>query len=89
MSTDAAAVPSMMTRMLNKTVIRYERLIRPFVQRAEQSMPNEIEAEQILREGLSFLSEFGGAADEDVPAMFRAAQRFLNQNYPVEVANAC
>lgn len=59
------------------------RLLLPFTLRAEQ-LPAQ--AEQVMREGLSFLAEFGGGPAEDEAALIRSARRFLDRNYPVSAA---
>ena len=59
------------------------RLLLPFTERAFE-LPSQ--AEQVMREGLAFLAEFGGGPAEDEPALLRSARRYLDRNYPVGVA---
>jgi len=54
-------------------------LLTPFTDAAAE-LPDH--AEEIMREALSFAHEFGaGAPAEDIPALQRAALRYVRRNY--------
>lgn len=54
-------------------------LLMPFVLKADHVFDK---AEDIMKDGLFFVDKFGvGVPDEDVPALVRAARRYLDRNY--------